>query len=278
MNYLKTSILLASLTALLVVVGYFVGGTNGALLFFGFSLIMNLVSFWFSDRIALSMSGAQPIDRQQAPGLYSDTEAIASKMGIPTPKLYIINQPQPNAFATGRNPSNSAVAVTQGLIQALNREEVRAVIAHELGHIKNRDVLISTIAAVIAGTISSLANMALWFGGGSDDDNGNPLAALLLIILAPLAATIIQLAVSRTREFQADATAAKYTGQPRNLASALLKIEDYVRQVPMQVNPALSTLYIQNPISGRGMANLFSTHPSTADRVARLEQMSNIRS
>ncbi len=268
---LKTALLLSALTALLVVVGYLLAGQSGAIVFLLISFVMNFFSFWFSDKIALASAGAQELSEASAPEIHADVAEIANKMGIPKPRVYVINSQQPNAFATGRGPSNSAVALTGGITKMLDRDELRGVIAHELGHIKNRDVLTSTIAATIAGAISSIANIALWFGG--DDDNANPLTALLVAIFAPLGATIVQLAISRSREFDADAAAAHYTGQPRSLASALIKIEEYSRAIPMNVNPAYSSLYIQNPLGGQSIARLFSTHPPTAERVARLEQM-----
>lgn len=270
MNTLKTTILLAGLTALLITVGYLLAGNQGAVTFLVISLIMNLVSFWFSDKIALSMSGAKPISEAEAPQLHQDVSLLAKRMGIPKPKVYVIDQAQPNAFATGRNYNNSAVAFTRGIMQTLTREELAGVIAHELAHIKNRDVLLSTIAAVIAGAISSIANIALWFGGSSE--NRNPFAVILVALLAPIAASLIQFAISRAREYEADATAAKATGNPRALASALLRIEDSARYSPMEVNPALSSLYIHPPMIGN-ISNLFSTHPPTAQRVLRLESM-----
>lgn len=272
MYQIKTILLLATLSGILIAFGYLIGGFGGAILFFGFSLVMNIASYWFSDKIALSMSGAKPVSREEAKQLYADVDELSEKMNIPTPQLYIINQEQPNAFATGRNPQNSAVALTRGLLANLERDEVKAVVAHELGHIRNRDVLVSTIAAVIAGAISSLANIAFFFGG-TDDEDANPLVLLATVILAPLTATLVQLAISRTREFKADATAATYTKQPQSLANALSKIEDLAQRSPMQVNPALSSLYIQNPIKGGAIASLFSTHPSTAARIEKLQTM-----
>lgn len=273
-NLIKTGILFAALTALLIAIGYLVAGRSGVILFFFISLIMNLGSYWFSDKIALAMSHSQPIDESQAPNLYAEVREVAQKMNIPTPNIYMSPDMQPNAFATGRNPSHAAISFTQGILQMLNRNELKGVIAHELSHVKNRDVLISTIAAVVAGTISSIANIFA-FGGFSDDNNDrNPFAAILLIILAPLAAAMLQFAISRSREFAADETGAEYTGKPMDLADALIKIDNAANQIPMNVNPAISSLYIENPLRGEGVMTLFSTHPSTADRVARLQEMS----
>ncbi len=265
----KTFILLAALTAILGVVGYIFGGNNGLLVFVGLSAIMNIGAYWFSDKIALSMSGAQPLDRSQAPQLYADTEQLAARVGVPMPRMFISPQPQPNAFATGRNPQNGVVCVTQGLLQTLSREEVNGVIAHELSHIKHNDILITTVAAVIAGTVSSIANVALWFGG-SDDEDRNPIFALIVVLVAPIAATLVQLAISRAREYGADEGAARAIGNGKPLADALIKIDGIARQYPMNINPALSSLYIANPLRGNGIFELFSTHPSTESRVQRL--------
>jgi heat shock protein HtpX len=272
--YLKTTILLAALTALLIAIGYAIAGSQGAIMFFFFSLIMNVGSYWFSDKIAIAFAGGKPISRSQAPEIFEDLETVARRMGIPTPKLYISQEAQPNAFATGRNPQNGLVCLTAGITKALNRSELRGVIAHELAHIKNYDILTGTIAAVIAGTISSIANIAMWgFGGMNRDEERNPLVGLLLIIIAPIAATIIQLAISRTREYAADRDAAEYTKEPEYLADALEKIEGYSRQIPMDVNPAMSSLYISNPLRGQGLMNIFSTHPPIAERIKRLRSM-----
>lgn len=266
---LKTFVLLAALTAILGVVGYLFAGNNGLVIFLIISVVMNIATYWFSDKIALSMSGAQPLDRGQAPQLYADTEILASRMGIPMPKMYMSPEPQPNAFATGRNPQHGVVCVTQGLIQTLNRDEVNGVIAHELAHIKNNDILITTVAAVIAGAVSSIANIGIWFGG-SDDEDRNPLFGILVLILAPIAATLVQLAISRAREYSADAGAAKVIGTGKPLADALIKIEGIAAQHPMDINPALSSLYIANPLRGGGIMELFSTHPSTESRIQKL--------
>lgn len=268
---IKTTLLLSALTALLVFAGYVIGGSSGAIIFFLISLVTNFVSFFFSDKIALAMSGAKPLSENQAPEIFEDVREISRSMGIPSPRLYYTEDIQPNAFATGRDYNHSAVAVTAGLLQVLDRNEVRGVLAHELAHIKNRDVLISTIAAVIAGTISSLAQIGIFFGGGSDDENRNPIVFLLALILAPISAVIIQLAISRTREYKADETAARYTKEPQYLANALDKIHTSVKQgLPIHTNDSLSSLYIQNPFRAGGLTSLFSTHPPVEKRIARL--------
>lgn len=268
---IKTTLLLSALTALLVFAGYVIGGSSGAIIFFLISLVTNFVSFFFSDKIALAMSGAKPLSENQAPEIFEDVREISRSMGIPSPRLYYTEDIQPNAFATGRDYNHSAVAVTAGLLQVLDRNEVRGVLAHELAHIKNRDVLISTIAAVIAGTISSLAQIGIFFGGGSDDENRNPIVFLLALILAPISAVIIQLSISRTREYKADETAARYTKEPQYLANALEKIHTSVKQgLPIHTNDALSSLYIQNPFRAGGLTSLFSTHPPVEKRIARL--------
>jgi heat shock protein HtpX len=275
-SFFKTGILFAALTSLFITIGYLIGrgmggsGYSMAFIFFIFALIMNLGSYWFSDKIALSMAHAQPLDESQSPQIYEDVRDLAQKMNLPVPKvIYMSPEMQPNAFATGRNPQHSAICITQGLLQVLDRDEVRSVLAHELGHVKNHDVLISTIAAVFAGAISSIAHIAM-FAGGSDDENRNPFASLLLIILAPISATLIQLAISRSREYAADETSAEYTRKPKDLADALMKIDSSAQRIPMNVNPAFSSLYIENPLRGSGISSLFSTHPSTVNRIARL--------
>lgn len=268
----KTGLLFALLTALLVFVGYLVGGTNGAYLFLGIGIVINLVSFWFSDKIALAMNGAKEVSESQAPQLYADIRELTAKMGLPMPRIYISPAQQPNAFATGRDPHHAAVCVTQGILQVLNNDELRGVLAHELSHVKNRDVLTATIAAVIGGTISGLAQIGYFFGTGSNNRR-SVLGDLLLIILAPLAAGLIQMAISRTREFEADRSGALVTGKPQDLAEALIKIHQIGRQIPLNVNPAFSSLYIAAPFSRRSFANLFSTHPSLEDRVAKLMEL-----
>ena len=273
LNYVKTGILFAALTALLVAIGYIIAGRTGAIFFLLISFIINFISYWFSDRIALSMAGAQPLLEQDAPDVYKDIRDLVAIMDLPMPKIYVSDQPQPNAFATGRNKEHSAVCITKGLLQILNRDEIKGVLAHELSHVKNNDVLISTIAAVIAGAISSIVNIAFWFGGSNDKENTNPFAGILLLILAPISATLLQLAISRSREYAADISGAEYTKKPQDLANALVKIENAANQIPMNVNPSLSSLYIQNPLRTEGFKELFSTHPSTANRVAKLIQL-----
>lgn len=278
MNTLKTYVLLAALTALLVAVGGAVGGRGGLIIALGMAIVMNFVSYWFSDRIVLKMHGAQEIGPSDAPELFSMTQRLAQRAKIPMPKLYIIPDESPNAFATGRSPEKGAVAVTQGLVRALTADEIEGVIAHELGHIANRDTLIMTVSATIAGAISSLGHMAMWgamMGGGRNDDeeDSSPIGGLVAMIVAPMAAMLIQMAISRSREFIADRAAAQYSGKPYALASALRKIESWAQQIPMHHgSPATAHMYISNPFSG-GLANLFSTHPPTHERVARLEAM-----
>ena len=278
MNRLKTVALLAMLTALLLWMGESLGGRGGLIFALAFAVIMNFSAYWFSDKIVLRMYGAQPIEPSDAPELFSIVQGLADRMGVPMPKVYIIPQESPNAFATGRNPSHAAVAVTAGIMRLLSRSELEGVLAHELGHVKNRDTLISTAAATIAGALSHLANMAMWgmmLGGrGGDDNRGHPFAALLGIIVAPIVAMMIQMAISRSREFMADESGARLTGRPLDLASALKKIEGSKGRVPMTAgSPATAHLFIINPFSSKGMAHLFSTHPATAERVKRLEEM-----
>lgn len=271
-SYVKTALLLSALTALLITLGYVIGGRGGLVIMLFISLLVNFISFFFSDKIALAMSGARQISESEYPKIFALTRELTGRMGIPMPRLYISNAIQPNAFATGRNPKNSAVCFTSGLLSNLPEDEIRGVLAHELAHIKNRDVLVSTIAAVIAGTISSITDFLMFSAifGGSDDDSPNPIASLILIITAPIIAVILQLAISRSREYLADETAAKYTKDPEGLANALVRIESIARQAPMQVNSAMASLYIQNPFILRGAAELFSTHPPTTKRVERL--------
>ncbi len=280
-NTLKTFILLAALTALLLLLGQALGGRSG--LYFGLviALVMNMVGYWFSDKIALAMSRAREVSVQDAPELHQAVEKLAVQAGLPKPRVYIIPQETPNAFATGRNPEHAAVAVTEGILRLLRPEELEGVLAHELSHIRNRDILISSVAAVIAGAISYVAMMARWgafFGGGSSDDDeggggGNLIVVIILSILAPLAAMLIQMAISRSREYQADASGAKLMHGGKPLADALLKLEGYNRQLPMQVNPAQAQMYIVNPLSAKGLTRLFSTHPPIEERVARLRAM-----
>lgn len=274
-NHLKTIALMSLLTVLVILAGSALGGQTGMVLAFGLALVMNGAGYWFSDKIAIRMTGSQPLAKEANPELYAMVEKLARNAGLPMPKLYLTPSPQPNAFATGRNPANSAVAVTDGLLQLLNREELEGVIAHELAHIKNRDVLIGTLVAVMAGVITTLANWAQWaliFGGlnGDDEEEGSGPAALPLIILGPIAAMLVQMAVSRSREYLADATGAKIAGNPDGLAQALLKLESVSRMLPLAVNPAASHLFIINPLSGQRLISLFSTHPAIQERVKRL--------
>jgi heat shock protein HtpX len=268
----RTTILMATLTGLLVVIGALIGGSSTALLFLFIAALLNLGAWFFSDKLALRMSGAQPVTEEQAPGLYQMVRELCTRADLPMPSLHVIPQEQPNAFATGRNPKNSAVAVTAGIMKRLSEDELRGVISHELAHIRNRDVLIQSIAATIGGAITYLAYMLLWFGGDDESPLGL-IGSLALVILAPIAASLIQLAVSRQREFSADATGAQISGNPESLASALLRLEESAKEIPMQVNQAAEPLYIVKPFSGGGIASLFSTHPPIEERVRRLRQM-----
>jgi heat shock protein HtpX len=234
--------------------------------------LFNLAMYWFSDKIALKMARAKPVSEEEAPRLYQMTRDLTTRAGVPMPKLYVIPQEQPNAFATGRNPKNSSVAVTQGILKALSEDELRGVIAHELGHVRNRDILIQTVASAIGGAITYIAYMLLWVGGDDESPLG-AIAAIALVLLAPIAATIIQLAISRQREYSADATGAEICGNPESLASALLRLEQGAQTIPMQVNQASEPLYIVKPFSAGGFASLFSTHPPIEERVRRLRQM-----
>lgn len=269
---LRTTVLLASLTGLLVVIGALIGGPDTALMFLVIAALLNLGAYWFSDRIALKMAGAKPISEQEAPKLYEIVRELTTRAGIPMPRLYMIPQDQPNAFATGRSPKKSAVAVTRGIVKLLSEDELRGVIAHELAHIRNRDILIQSVAATIGGAITYLGYMLLWFGGDDESPLGL-IASLALVLLAPIAASIIQLAISRQREYSADATGAEICGNPESLASALLRLEEGARAIPMKVNQAAEPLYIVKPFSGGGLAKLFSTHPPIEERVRRLRQM-----
>ncbi len=280
MNTLKVGILLVALTALFIFVGDAIGGRSGAMIAFALALVMNLVSYWFSDKIVLSMYGARPLSPADSPELYRMTERLAERAGIPMPRLYVVPGPQPNAFATGRNPAHSAVAVTEGLLSLLNRDEVEGVIAHEIAHIKHRDTLTMTVVATIAGAVMLLADMARWamiFGGARSEDRegGNPLVFLLVMIVAPIAAMLIQLAISRAREYEADATGARLAGSPDGLANALRKLEQASRMIPMEASPSTAHLFIVNPLRGMGGAlmSLFMTHPPIEERIRRLERM-----
>lgn len=268
---LRTTALLAGLAGLLVAIGFAIGGPETALIFLFIALAINLGTYWFSDRIALKMSGAQPMSEEQAPQIYEMVRELTTAAKMPMPRLYVIPQAQANAFATGRNPDNAAVAVTAGITQLLSPTELRGVIAHELAHIRNRDTLTQAVAAAIGGAITYLGYMLLWFG--DDDSPVGLVASLLLVLLAPIAATIIQLAISRQREYSADATGAQISGDPESLASALLRLEQGAKDAPMQVNQATECLYIVKPFSAKGVAGLFSTHPPIEERVKRLRQM-----
>jgi heat shock protein HtpX len=277
MNYFRTAILLAGLTALFTGVGYLIGGQAGALIALVVAAAMNLLSYWNADKLVLSMHGAQEVDARTAPDLVRLVGELAGRAGLPMPRVYLMDNPQPNAFATGRNPEHAAVAVTTGLLNVLSRDEVAGVIAHELAHIRNRDTLTMTITATIAGAISMLAQFGLFFGGGNRNNNGVGLiGTLAMVILAPLAAMLVQMAISRTREYSADNIGAHIAGGTDGLASALVKISDaahHVENDTAERNPATAHLFIINPLSGHRMDNLFSTHPSTENRIAALTEL-----
>jgi len=268
---LRTGALMATLGAVLVAIGYAIGGIETASLFLVGALFFNLIQFFFSDKIALKASGAKPVTEEEAPRLYQMVRELTTRAGLPMPTLHIIPQEQPNAFATGRSPKKSAVAVTQGLLSSLSEDEVRGVLAHELAHIRNRDMLTTTIASSIGMAITYIAYMFMWFG--DDESPLGLIASLGMIILAPISATLIQLAVSRQREYSADATGAEISGNPESLASALLRLQEGAAATPMQVNQAAEPLYIVKPFSGGGFSKLFSTHPPIEERVRRLRQM-----
>src|SRR5213083_1263878 len=277
-NVFKTGILLAVLTAMLVLIGGAIGGQQGMVIAFVIALAMNFLSYWFSDKMVLAAYGAQPIDEAAAPRLYAIVRRLATRAGIPMPRVYLVPSETPNAFATGRNPQHAVVAVTEGIMRILDEEELEGVLAHELSHVKNRDVLISTIAATLAGAITYLAHMAQWaaiFGGRRDDDEGgsNPIALIAMAIVAPIAAMLVQMAVSRAREYQADATGARLAGRTWGLSKALEKLQMAQQVAPMNANPATAHLFIVNPLSGQAFMNLFSTHPPIEDRIARLRAM-----
>jgi len=278
-NALKTTLLLGLLTGFLLFVGQYFGGQNGMILALLFAGVMNFVSYFFSDKIALAMYRAQPVTREELPRVYQIVERLTQRVGIPMPKIYVIPNDSPNAFATGRNPSHASVAVTQGILNLLTDDEMEGVLAHELGHVRNRDILISSIAATIAGAITLAARMAMWgamfggYGGRDERNRGGGIGGLFMIILAPIAAMLIQLAVSRSREYAADDTGAHLTGNPYALASALRKLDEYSRRVPLQASPSTAHLFIVQPFlgtSGLNLANLFSTHPPIAKRIERL--------
>jgi heat shock protein HtpX len=279
MNNIKTLVLLVTLTLILVWAGGAIGGRQGMTIALVFAFAMNFFAYWFSDKVVLRMYGAREVSESEAPELYGIVRRLAQKAEIPMPKVYMIDEEQPNAFATGRDPKHAAVAVTIGIMRLLSPEELQGVIGHELAHVKHRDILISTIAATIAGAISYLAQMAQWamiFGGnrGDDDEGGSPVAALVMMIVGPIAAMIIQLAISRSREYVADAGGARIAGNPRYLSSALRKLQWASQKIPMDANPSTSHLFIVNPLSGGGILKLFSTHPPIEERISRLESMS----
>jgi heat shock protein HtpX len=274
-NWFKTGLLMAAIMALFGMVGAVLGGGQGMLLALAFGLGVNLWAYWFSDTMVLKLYRAQEVDATSAPQLYNTVRELAARAGLPMPKVYLIDEAQPNAFATGRNPEHAAVAATTGILQLLSARELRAVLAHELSHVRHRDILTSTITASIAGAISTLANFGMFFGGRSDD-NRNPLVALVVLILAPIAAVLIQLAISRGREYEADRAGAELSGDPHALADALAKIDRYAKGLPLETaeaHPATAHMMIINPLSGGGLASLFRTHPPTEERIHRLLAM-----
>ena len=278
-NVLRTTVLLAALTALFLVIGGALGGNQGLFIAFVFALLMNFASYWFSDKIVLKMYGAREVSPHEAPELYQLVQRLAQRAGIPMPRVYVIPGDAPNAFATGRNPQHGAVAVTEGIMRMLDTDELAGVLAHELGHIRNRDTLIMTVAATLAGAITMLAHMAQWgaifgFGRRDDEDSGGSgvFGLLFMAILAPIAATLIQLAISRSREYFADSTGAAVAGSPSGLARALEKLHYSSQRLPMEANPATAHLFIVNPLTGGSLANLFSTHPPIEERIRRLRR------
>jgi heat shock protein HtpX len=278
MNSIKTVALLGLLSGILLLGGELVGGMNGLLLGLGLAVAMNFVSYFFSDKIALMMYSASPVSPQENPEVYRRVYPLVSnltqRMGLPMPKLWLIPDPSPNAFATGRNPEHASVAFTDGILNLMNDRELEAVIGHELGHVLNRDILISSIAATLAAAITLVARMAFYFGGSRDrDDRGSAAGGLVMLIVAPIAAMMIQMAISRTREYGADAAAAKYTGTPDGMISALKKLETGVQRVPMDADPSTAHMFILNPFSGGGLMRMFSTHPATEQRIAKLEAL-----
>ncbi len=279
-NQLRTTVLLAALTVLIVLFGRMFGGNQGMVIAFIFAMVMNFGSYWFSDKIVLAMYRAKELTQSEAPKIHQLVAELAQRGGIPKPRIYLIPSETPNAFATGRNPENAVVAVTQGIVRLLNDDELKGVLAHELGHVKNRDILIGSIAATLAGVVMMLATMARWgailgFGGGNDDEGGsNILVLIIMSIVAPLAALLIQMAISRSREYLADETGARLAQNPRSLASALEKLASASKRIPMQeAKPATAHMFIVNPLSGGGFASWFSTHPPVEERVSRLRAM-----
>ena len=277
MNYFKTFFLMAALLALMMLVGELLGGAHGMFTFFIMGLVMNFISYWFSDKIILMMSGAKPVQESELPTVYRIVRNLAREAQLPMPKIYLMDTPLPNAFATGRNPEHSAVAVTTGILKILDEQELTGVLGHELSHVKNRDILIATVAASIAGAIMMLSRMAMFFGGGRDDreNRSNIVVVLLVAVLAPLAAMIIQMAISRSREYGADESGASLTRTPLALASALKKLESGVKKNPAETNPATAHLFIVSPFTGQSVLSLFSTHPPIPERVKRLEEMAS---
>lgn len=277
MNRVRICLLMALLSVILILVGRALFGGHGAVIFFFIALGMNFFTYYQSDKIAITMTHSRPLGRSEAPEIYEIVERLSMRAGLPMPRVYLTPSPQPNAFATGRNPQHAAVAVTEGLLRLLNRTEIEGVLAHELAHVKNRDTLVGTIAATLAGAITMIASVFQWgliLGAGRDDEEGGSvLGGLVLAIVAPLAATLVQMAISRAGEFNADATGARIAGRTDGLVSALQKLESAARRVPMQVNPATSHLFIVNPLSGEGVTKLFSTHPPVGERVKRLRAM-----
>jgi len=276
MNYFRTALLLAGLTALFMGIGYLIGGASGAMIALLVAAVTNLFAYWNSDRMVLSMYGAHEVDANSAPDLVNLVAELARRAGLPMPRVFLMDNPQPNAFATGRNPQNAAVAVTTGLVQSLSREELAGVVAHELAHIKHHDTLLMTITATIAGAVSMLAQFGMFFGGHRNNSGPGIIGTIALMVLGPLAAMLVQMAISRTREYAADNLGARIAGQPMWLASALVKIENAAHQVPnweAERNPATAHMFIINPLSGHGVDNLFSTHPSTENRIAALQQL-----
>jgi heat shock protein HtpX len=278
-NNVKTVLLLGLLSGLLLLGGQAIGGRNGLWMGLALAALMNFASYFFSDKIALAMYSAQPVTERENPQVYWRlaplVQNLTQRMGLPMPRLWVIPEQAPNAFATGRNPARASVAVTAGLLEAMDEKELEGVLAHELGHVRNRDILVSTIAATLGAAITFLARMAYFFGGRSDDEEGggHPLAGLLMLILAPIAALLIQMAISRTREYGADASAARYAGGPGGLISALRKLEAYSKRIPMDASPATAHMFIIQPLTGSSLMRLFSTHPSTEQRIARLRAL-----
>jgi heat shock protein HtpX len=278
MNTMKTFLLMGVLTVMLVLIGRLLGGEGGMVMAFLLAAVMNFGTYWFSDKLVLKMYRAQEVTGAEAPELYRMVQELSGRANLPMPRVYVIPGDQPNAFATGRNPEHAAVAVTEGIVRTLSRDELRGVIGHELAHIKHRDILVGTVAATMAGAISMIANMAQWamiFGGGrsSDDEGGNPIAGLAMMIVAPIAAMMVQMAISRSREFLADEGGAQIAGNPLSLSSALRKLDARAHEIPMHASPATAHMFIVNPLTGGGMMKLFSTHPPMEERIARLEAM-----